>query len=334
MLFREAQIDTIKQTFSHFKKFGMASNLIVMGVTGGGKTMAVKKTIQEESNFIYASCLDHNSIHKLLKAITGANKHSISDLQSIFISQMKKDPKILIIDEIGKIKDIEEISNILNAIYRSAGIPIIIITNKWTFVEEMPDDARLTLFFNKVEFASYNALQLKEILKERINIIKNKHQIPEVREGALEYISGNVIKRHFGSARVAIQILSACIYNSDFSQKFIDKKMEDIEDQDWRNFIYTLSDTEKKFFETIIELSENKEEIIPSDITNLMDVSPERVSQMITYFASYGVIRAGVIKAEYKNLGKMGGRYRVITFPKPEYRKKLMKILKPWDGQE
>ena len=322
---REIQLETIRETFKQFKDEGYAQNIIILGTTGAGKTSIIKKVTSEQNNHLYISGAEHNTTHKILKKLTKKRIHSNSELLEIFTEEMKKNPKILIIDEVGKIINIEEFCNFLNALWRSTKVPIILSGNKWTFIQEMPDDARLTLFFHKVELPSYNAQQMKDILLSRTRLIKDL----DIPKESIEYLSARIIKDHLGSVRIALIVLSRIAYSKDFSIENIDKKLEDISEQDWNSFIHKLNPMEKKFLNIILDLTEEKIEISSQEIAIRMkdEVSPSRVSQLISAFSDYCIIRC-----TNKNLGRGGGKYRIISFVNEMTRDKLLKILSPWNN--
>lgn len=321
---REVQLKIIRETFKQFKDEGCAQNLIILGTTGAGKTSILKKVTSEQNNHIYLSALEYNTTHKILKKLTKQKTHSNSDLQLLFLEEMKINPKILIIDEAGKIDNIEEFSNFLNMIWRSVKIPIILATNKWTFIQDMPTDARLTLFFHKVELPSYDANQMKDIIISRTELINNL-KIPEK---SIEYLSAKIVKEHLSSVRIALLVLSRVVASNDFSTENIDKKLEDICEQDWIGFLHKLNPMEKKFLNVVLDLTEEKIEISSQEIATRMsdEASPSRVSQLISAFSDYGII-----KCEYKNLGRAGGKYRLLSFVSMKVRAKLLKLLVPWD---
>lgn len=325
-LHRQNQIDTIRKIFSQFKVNSYAGNLILLGTTGAGKTSTLKKVCMEEDNHIYINAAENNTTHKIFKAITKKTCHSNSEQLNSLIEEFKKNPKILVIDEAGKIGDTERFCDFLNAFYRRAQSPIILATNKWTFVEEMPDDARLTLFLERVEFPCYDAHQIADILNNRLNLIKDKINF-QVSGPSIQYISGKVVKEHLSSVRIALSVLSKCVSNHDDSLEFIDKQLEQIHEQDWRNFIHKLTETEKEFLNVILDLAETRLELPISNICEKMHrVGPSRISQLATTFIDYGILNA-----KYKNLGRGGGKFRVLTFSRPEYRTKLLKLLSPWE---
>lgn len=326
-LFREDQVKKIKETFIDFKKTGISTNLILLGTTGAGKTSVLKRIIKDNDNTIFVSCSEHKSTNKILRFLSGKKFHCDSDLQKALIEQLKETPKILIIDEVGKIDDMERFCNTINTIYRNTNVPIILATNKWTFIQEMPDDARLTLFFNRVEFPYYDAIQLKAILNERLKLVEDRVSF-RFSDESLSYLCGKVVKEQFSSVRVALVILNQCISSKNDSIKFIDKQFEYLVEMEWRDFIYKLNDIEKEFLGVLLELSETQLEMPVPEISSKLGgaVSPSKMSKMVTAFMDYGII-----KAKWKHLGRAGGKHRIIFFSKPQYRIKLLKLLTPWE---
>jgi len=316
---RDTQIKAIKEVFENFKQTGMASNLLILGVSGSGKTTTINKIIQEENKNFFGTASITNTAFKTFRAMFDLNCKTTERLISDIINKLKKEPKILIIDEVNKITDFLNFFNLLNTIYRETGCPIIIITNKRTIHEDIPEDARLTLFFERVEFPSYNALELYDILKERVELIKDK--IPKIPESSLRKICA--IGGKDSSARIVLSLTLRCILANDFSEKYIDKKNNDLRREDWREFSLGLKPSEKEFLKSILDLQTIQKEITPTDISkNMKDFTPSRISQLISSFENYGII-----ESKYKNTGRAGGRKRVIKFASPEIFENLSEIV-------
>lgn len=331
-LYRDSEIQRIKTIFHQYRQFSYCTNIALLGLTGSGKTSIIKKIIQEEDNTIYVSVTEQPTVNKILRFLSEERLHSNGDLIQSLIKKLKQNPKILVFDEVGKIsqKEVQGFYTILNTLFRATNIPIIIITNKFNFVSDMLDDAKLTLMFERIELKRYNANQLSDILKKRWEMIKEKIKI-EIPDYAFEYISGKIVKEHFSSARIALRVLSKCIINNNFEIDFIGKCSEDVKDQDFINFVHSLSRTEKDCLETILSLiEEDNEEISVSKINSKMPtrppLTPSRVSQIVSSF-----VEAGIVTTTMKNLGRGGGKYRIISIAHKEYKSKLLKLLNPWE---
>lgn len=325
-LYREEQIQKIETTFKIFNESKNPMNLIIFGCTGAGKTSIVSMVMKKYSNHIYVSCSPYNSLNKLLRHMTGLSYHSNSDLQVNFIKKMKANPKILVLDEINKIRDFKEFCEFLNILYREVYIPIILITNKWNLIEDIPEDARLTLCSDRADFGAYKADQIQEILKDRLSLIKDKI---EVDDGALSCISAFTVSKHLSSVRVALDVLRKCIIKKDFSQQHIIDQFKNVQKQDWLSFIYKLNDTEKQYLHIILDLLEKDKEISLQTVNELLpSITMRRISQITDNFKEYGLL-----STRYLNRGRAGGDSKIIYFSEKNKKDKeeLLEILYPND---
>ncbi len=322
ILHRKEQMKVIEAVFKNFREFSMASNLLIQGVTGSGKTTVVSKLIESNKkpdceDILFISGADTKTTFKTLRALFDINCSTVEKLLSEGIKLLKKHPKILIIDEVNKIRDHENLFDNLNTIYRGTQCPIIIITNKRTVLDNMPEDARLTLLFDKVEFPSYNAIEIKDIIQDRLYSLE-KIKIPEVALSKICAYSGRQ-----GSARVALQIIMKCVLANNYTQTYIDKIAKNLEREDWKTFINALTASERRFLEALLYISDKKQFIRHSDLTlQLKEVSPSRISQLVTSFEDYGIL-----VTEYRNLGRGNGRYRVMRFVSNEIKSQLDGVL-------
>jgi len=317
ILFRDKQIKQIKDVFENYKKFGMGTNLLILGTTGSGKTTIIKKVIEDENNSIYISCSNKKTAHEVLKALYNIKIRNQSDVLDKTIEELKEKPKIMIFDEIDKVRDLDNLMNDLNTIYRKTMIPIIIITMKRDILDNIPLDAKKTLFFERVSLPAYNAQELKDILKDRIISIKNFNV--NISEGSINFISA--IASQQGSARVLINITIRCIQKNNFTQEFIKRVYEEIVKQDWMGFVHEINESERNFLGHLIEFCDYKKEAQSEQIQKSMQVSPARISQLISTFEKYGVITS-----RHENKGRAGGRRRFIKFISEEVYKEIVPL--------
>ena len=323
VLHRDDQIKQVSEVFKTFAKFKMGSNLLLQGFTGSGKTTTINYVLNKyDDGYLFASGSQNKTSYKLLKSIFDLNFHTIEKTLSEGIKKLKENPQIIVIDEVNKLKDGKELRDLfdnLNTIYRETTCPIILITNQRGIVGLMPDDARLTLLFEKIEFKPYNALELKEIIFDRVKMIQEKYDNIEIPEGRLEYISAIICKEFDGSARAALRITQKCILKNDFSNEIIEAAMTGILEEDWRNFLANLAPNQQKFLSLLIDLTENEKRIPFSKILrNLSKYTPSRISQLLDVFEDYGII-----KSEYVNKGRAGGNRRFILFVSNEIHDKI-----------
>ncbi len=320
ILHRSKQIKKIKEFFNNFEKFGVAENLLCQGVSGSGKTLIINNILKtQEGKYIYVDGAEIKSTFKILRILFDVNYNNLERVLGEGIRKLKENPKVLVIDEIQKIEDLERFFDCLNVIYRKTGSPMILISNKIDLISQMPDDARLTLFFERNTFRSYNAVELKDIINSRLKLIKIKNM--EIPEGAVNLICAEGSKE--GSARITLNLMRKCILKNKFDYQNILKFKEEIEDENLKFWIDGLNQIEKTFLKKILNLkATNKEITSPEILREMGGIYLPKISLLITNFENYGIL-----KTEYKNLGRGGGRRRTIDFSSNEMFKKLDKLM-------
>ena len=319
---RTDQINKIQKVLDNFNKFSYGQNLLIQGLTGSGKTSIVKKVLNDFGKYYYVNTTSLYTTFKILKYLNngGVPNDGIGILNGRFQEKLKNNPMPIVIDETNRIRDLENFMNCINSMYRTIQVPFIIITNKLTFLREIPDDARHTLFMEVVKFPSYNANELYDILVDRINLVRN--QIPEIEERTLKLICALASKE--GDARTAIRIIGKCIYDNNFNDEYIYNKYNEMQQEDWIYWINNMGISEKAFLEVFLDLVLVKQNINSLDIwNNMKQYTPARISQLITVFENYGII-----KSVYQSVsGKRGRGYRVVSFVNDEIKNKIDKIL-------
>ena len=313
VLHREEQLKKINEVFKTFNKFQMGSNLLLQGYSGSGKTTTITKALKDKNgNYVFVSGAQNKTSYKLLKSIFDLNFNTLERTLSEGIKKFKNYPKIIVIDEVNKLKNGVELKDFfdnLNTIYRETSCPIIIITNQRGIIGLIPQDARLTLLFEKIDFKSYNPLQLNDIVEERVKEIQKKHQI-EIPEGRIKYICAIACKEMDGSARAVLRIVQRSILKNDFSKESIHEALTGILEEEWREFIIGLSQNQQKFLSLLVLLAGKNKKISFPDILNQLDkYTPSRISQLLDIFQDYGII-----KSENINHGRAGGNKRFVSF--------------------
>jgi cell division control protein 6 len=328
ILHREEQIRQIKEVYKNFRENKIGTNLILFGCTGSGKTTLLKKVISEEDSSIYISCDETQTCHKTLKSFFNTNQSTTQGILEVIIKKLKDNPKVIILDEIDKIArydDFVKLMNALNTIYRKTAVPIIMVTLKRDILSEIKQDVRKTLLPERINLPSYNALELKDILKSRIESLKIDLNIDE---GEISYISALASRQ--GSARILINLLIKCIQKNNFSHDFIDDAYCKVLKADLIDFINDINDTEKEFLRALFFLGcDYEKETTAGDITKSMGLngygfSGARISQLINTFENYGVVTSW-----HENLGKAGGRRRFVRFSSKEMYEELNNFMYP-----
>lgn len=313
ILHREEQIEKIESTFKLFEDFGSGDNLIIKGISGGGKTCVIKNLIQKlnNDNHLYFSADGIKNSKELWKKLIGEKKYSAksySDVLENIVNNLTKKRKILVIDEINRLKNLTEFFDDLNFIFRRTSIPIILITNKADFSSNMEEDVKKTLFFREVIFPAYNSEQIKDILNDRLSLISDdfkKNFADEIKN----YICALASKE--SSIRNCLDLSRSCIINQKFTRKYVDSVVQEIYHMEWESFYNGLSSLEKRFLRYIYDLySKGTKKISTKDINSYfdLDVTPSRISQIVTTFEH----DYAIIETKKRNLGKKGGSFREI----------------------
>jgi Cdc6-like AAA superfamily ATPase len=327
---REKQVQELTQILERFKSVRAFSNKIIYGYTGTGKTAIVTNVLRKDSSVLYVSAAECKTSLRVLKEIAQTSYTTASKNISRIVDNHKENPRLLVLDEVNQIKDPEELFNYLNTIFRKTQMPMIIITNKRTITEDIPDDARTTLLFGTIELERYDALDLKNILLHRISLAQdfNASVIPE---GTLEYICALAARE--GSARLALALTYQCLFSMEFSNDFVDKVNRDIRFQDWKGFLMGLSSSELNFLKVLLRNVTEEKAVSTSVLYQdqyFKDLSPGRLSQLVTTFEK----EFGFIKTEVKNQGRFGGRYRIVRFASKNIYDNILKFFEESGGNQ
>lgn len=321
VLHREEQIAQIREIFHNFRKNKTANNLVLFGCTGSGKTTIIKKIIKEEDSAIYISCDETGTSYKTIKAIFNINAKTHQKTLELTIKELKKNPRILVFDEIDKIdraEDFKRLMTNLNTIYRKTMVPIILITLKWDILTMMRADVRKTLLPEKITLPSYNASELRDILNARISYLNLDIQIDE---GVVNYISA--LSARQGSARLLINIILRCIQKGNFSHDFVEDVYANLIKEDWMDFMNDINESEKEFLRALFLLDCDYEHGISAEsIEKYLKLTGARISQLINTFEKYSAI-----KSWHENLGRAGGRRRFVKFASKEIYDDLGKFM-------
>ena len=333
ILFRDEQLEKIKKTFRIFKKFGTAASILCQGYTGSGKTSVLRNVINEEGNdsFIFAIGSRNHTCHQLLKSIFDMNYSTLGKLLTEGINKLKKDPKILVFDEINKLKDNTEVKLLfdsLNTMNRETDCPFIIRTIVFGLNQSMADDSKKTLNFEIVEFPSYKFEELKGIFLERSRVLREKHNI-KISDKDISTACMIAYKDGEGSARQVRIILQRCLMENDWSSEHILKVVEGILEENVANRIKNMPLREIEFLRMIYKIYHKKKQnsILPlvvsyEEIQKETGLSKPRVSTNIDTFEN----DYGLVETIHHNRGRKGGNRRDIIF-KEEYLNKIEGVL-------
>jgi archaeal cell division control protein 6 len=242
--FRETQIDKITQNLSAVVSNAKPNNFFIYGKTGTGKTSTVRHVLDQLNDFIekrnlsvnscYVNCRSHPSKYKvLLKSLRAfCPEKDFLGYSSSFVyekllsyAQENSAHTILVLDEIDKVKDVDELMYSLsrgNDELNSGSITIIGISNNLTFKEKLDPRTKSSLCEREMVFDPYNATELKEILKERIS---KAFKEDVVKEEALS-LAAALAAQESGDARTAVMLLQRAGEIADSEEiSFVDDSM-------------------------------------------------------------------------------------------------------------
>ncbi|MBW2998830.1 orc1/cdc6 family replication initiation protein, partial [Candidatus Woesearchaeota archaeon] len=338
------------------------SNIFIYGKTGTGKTISVKKTVDELNNVaesqnmslevMYLNCklkkiadteyrLIAQMAREMGKAIPATGLPT-EEVYKIFYNELDKKNKLFIIildeiDQVVKKMGDELLYNLtrMNSELDKSQICLVGISNDTQFTSYLDSRVKSSLSEEEILFPPYDALQLQDILKKRsIKAFEKEVVEPGVIEKCAAYAA-----RDHGDARRALDLLRVsgelCERNGDskISLKYLDEAENKIE----RDKIYDLVETQPKqhqltLFAILTVSSSKTERIFTGEVyevykelcekTGLRPLTQRRISDIIGEFDMLGIIYARVISQ-----GRYGRtREIVLSIPKST-RPKIIKML-------
>jgi archaeal cell division control protein 6 len=309
--FREKQIEDITQGLAAVANSSKPNNLFVYGKTGTGKTSTVKFVTDQLREFVskrslpvhstYINCRSHSSKYKvLLKAVRsfyptndflGYSASFVYEKLLDFTSQNSAHI-ILILDEIDKVKDIDELVYSLsrgNDELENGSITLIGISNNLMFKDKLDPRSKSSLCEREMVFSPYNATELKEILFERCE----KAFCPgAIKESALS-LAAAIAAQESGDARTAVMLLQR-------AGEIADKDQVTIVDEDYVEKAKA-SVEEEIIFSMISTLPEQQQMVLYA----MSQMTLQRKGlRKINGEIEEGVLYSGEIFENYLELGK------------------------------
>lgn len=364
ILHRSAQIETIASILGPSLAGERASNLFLYGKTGTGKTLSaryvgekIEAKAKQNGNslkFLYINCkskkvsdTEYRIIAELISLYGGkiaATGLPTDVVYSKFIEMIDSQKQIivLVLDEIDqavkKISDnfIYTLTRI-NSELKNAQLSLIGISNSLTFMDNLDPRVRSSLGEEEIVFPPYNALQLRDILKERASLAFNSDVLED---GVIEKCAAYAAREH-GDARRALDLLrvageiSVREGKKKVSLQHIDTASQKIE----RDKMLYLIENEPAQFQlvlyaiTILHGQKDYENIFTGDVYNLYQeicektknepLTQRRVSDILGEFDMLGIINARVISK-----GRQGRTREIKLMLAPDIKEKAVEILK------
>jgi archaeal cell division control protein 6 len=277
--FREKQIDDITQGLSAVASSSKPNNLFLYGKTGTGKTSTVKFVLDQLNDFVaqrnlpvistYINCRNHSSKYKvLLKAVRSFYPtkdflgYSSSFVYEKLLNFTSQDGShiILVLDEIDKVKDIDELVYALsrgNDELDKGSITLIGISNNLMFKDKLDPRSKSSLCEREMVFSPYNANELKEILFERC---QTAFKPGSVTESAIS-LAAAVAAQESGDARTAVMLIQRAGEIADADQVaivdegYVEKAKASVEEEIIFSMISTLPEQQQLVLYAISQLT-------------------------------------------------------------------------------
>jgi cell division control protein 6 len=306
--FREKQIEEITRILAPSLKGKKPDNLFLYGKVGTGKTTVTLHVIKELEEFAkknnaravcnYINCRNHNSKYKvLIKAIKKFYpKENFIGYSAGFIQEKlmeycnQKNQVVLVLDEIDKVKDLDELIYSLsrsNDEIEDGGISIIGISNNLMFKEKLDPRTKSSLCEKEMVFPPYNAEELRAILKSRVELAF----VPgSVSDSAIN-LAAAIAAQESGDARTAVMLL---LRAGEIAENKKLKKVTDVEVQKAKKKV-----EEDIIFNMISTLPEQQQLVLKA--IALLSMSTKGIKK-ITGQEEQGVLYSGEVYEKYKQL--------------------------------
>ena len=236
--YRDEQMSRIGSILGPALRGAPPSNILCYGKTGTGKTVVARYVLEmlvnkaEESGInapltAFVNCRIVGTNYRVLKKLCDAIDATMPDgsevpftglptdeIRDVLKNKLDSRANILtvVLDEVDSLlkRDVGQGNDILYGLTRMNGelessrISIIGISNDLKFKEMLDPRVLSTLGEEEVIFSPYNAVELKGILKQRVELAFNKNAIGD--EGVINLVGALAAQEH-GDARRALDLL-------------------------------------------------------------------------------------------------------------------------------
>jgi len=359
---RNNQINTLASILAPALKYGNPSNVFQYGMTGTGKTLVTKyvcSELEKMSNqgttpvkIMYINCkmkktadTEYRLVAELARELgqdVPATGLPTEQVYQIFFNSLdsKKWVVIIILDEIDTLvrkmgDDFLYSFTRINQDLKNAKVSIIGITNDLNFIDVLDPRVKSSLGEEELLYPPYNAMELQDILKQRIklgftNDILSEEVIPKCAALAAQ---------EHGDARRALDLLRVAgeIAERKNEKKITDKHVDNaLEKIDYDRVIETVKSLPKQskiVMWSIINLIENGEKDIQTgDVfgvyeekckeVRLHPLTQRRISDLISELDMLGIINAKII-----SLGRYGRTRQIKLDISSQVKQKIKSIL-------
>ncbi len=280
--FREKEIEKISSSLSALIHGNKPNNIFAYGKTGTGKTSTVKHVLEHLHSFVnkhslkavttYVNCRNHPSKYKVILKVLHAiyPESDFMGYSTSFVyeklltySNQKQTHTILVLDEIDKVKDVDELVYSLsrgNDELEKGSLTIIGISNNLLFKDKLDPRTKSSLCEKEMVFSPYNAVELKEILSERCDKAFKKDSVTESAISLAAALSA----KESGDARTAVMLMQRAGEIADSEQvskiteTHVEKAKDSVEEEIILSMISTLPEQEQLVLYSIAMLTSQK----------------------------------------------------------------------------
>ncbi|MBW2964084.1 ORC1-type DNA replication protein [Candidatus Woesearchaeota archaeon] len=348
---REEQIKQIANMLAPALRMERPSNMFIYGKPGTGKTVCAQHTAKKleevaaknnvDVKIVYVNCklgkvadTEYRLVAQLAREFgkeipaTGLPTGEVYQIFHKAIDNQKR-VVILLLDEIDQLvnKTSDEILYNLtriNSELKNAQIAIVGISNDLMFIDHIDPRVKSSLSEEELVFPPYNALQLQDILKRRVN---QAFKEGVVQPGVIEKCSAYAAKDH-GDARRALELIRVAGELAERNSEetvlidHLDMAEDKIEKDRIIDVIMTQPHQSKATLYAALVTSKGTNGVFTGDLydvykdicskTGLRPLTQRRISDIIAEFDMLGIINAKVIsKGRY-------GRTREISIAIPQ----------------
>ena len=359
---RNEYINTIASILVPSLKGGKPSNIFIYGMTGTGKTLVsryVGQELEKISNqgtnpvkVLYINCkmrkiadTEYRLVAELCRLLgqevpsTGLPTEQVYN--TFFRVLDSRDwIVIIILDEIDTL--VQKMSDNflynftrINQDLKKARISVIGITNDLGFIDVLDPRVKSSLSEEEILFPPYNALELQDILKQRVDVGFTKGVLSE---GVIPKCAALAAQEH-GDARRALDLLRVAgelaerNKDTNITVDHVDAALEKIDYDRIIESVKSLPKQSKIVLYSTINLVENsQEEIQTGDIYNIYEkickdcdltaLTQRRVSDLISELDMLGIINARVV-----SLGRYGRTRQIKLSVSNDIKERIKKVL-------